>query len=54
MRNDYGMIFISHRATDKDVVDIFFEFLIAVGIPRNSVFCSSLPGNDVKEKLVMR
>lgn len=30
---------------------MFFEFLIAVGIPRDSVFCSSLPGNDVKEKI---
>lgn len=51
MSNDYIRIFISHRATDKDVVDMFFEFLIAVGIPRESIFYSSLPGNDVKEKI---
>ncbi len=51
MSNDNGKIFISHRALDKDVVDIFFEFLISVGIPRESIFCSSLPGNDVKEKI---
>lgn len=51
MENNYGKIFISHRALDKEVVDILFEFLIAVGIPRESIFCSSLPGNDVKEKI---
>lgn len=51
MENNYGKIFISHRALDKEVADILFEFLIAVGIPRESIFCSSLPGNDVKEKI---
>ena len=44
-------IFISHNTQDKAVTDIFVDFLIAVGIPRNEIFCSSLPGNNVKENI---
>ena len=44
-------IFISHRSTDKDVADMLVDFFSGTGIPRESVFCSSLPGNDVKEKI---
>ncbi len=42
-------VFISHRKLDEVVAEMLFDFLIAAGIPRDAVFCSSLPGNDVKE-----
>lgn len=45
------MIFISHRSTDKNIVDIFVDFLKIVGVPSDAIFCSSLPGNDVKSKI---
>ncbi|NMA17516.1 MAG: toll/interleukin-1 receptor domain-containing protein [Clostridiaceae bacterium] len=41
-------IFISHRNLDKTFVDALSVFLTTIGIPANSIFCSSLPGNDVK------
>ena len=44
-------IFISHRSTDKEIADMLVEFFAGTGIPKNLVFCSSLPGNDVKEKV---
>lgn len=44
-------IFISHRTTDKAIADTIFDFLVATGIPREKIFCSSLPGNDVKQKI---
>ena len=42
-------IFISHRSNDREIADMMFEFFIKTGIPREAIFCSSLPGNDVKE-----
>lgn len=45
------VIFISHRSIDKDIADMVFDFLIGTGIPREKVFCSSLPGNDINEKI---
>lgn len=44
-------VFISHRSTDKAIADVLFDFLVATGIPREKIFCSSLPGNDVKQKI---
>ena len=44
-------IFISHRSTDKDIADMLVDFFSGTGIPRESVFCSSLPGNDISEKI---
>ena len=44
-------IFISHRSTDKKVADILESFLTNCGISYNNIFCSSLPGNDVEEKI---
>ena len=49
--DDHHVIFISHRSTDKEVAEMLVDFLIYTGIPRDCVFCSSLPGNDVKEKI---
>lgn len=42
------IIFISHRTEDAGVADLLRDYLIATGIPNEYVFCSSLPGNDVK------
>lgn len=44
-------IFISHRSADKDVADMVMTFLVQTGIPREYIFCSSLPGNDINEKI---
>ena len=45
------VVFISHRSIDKDIADMVFNFLIGTDIPRENVFCSSLPGNDINEKI---
>ena len=44
-------IFISHRSTDKAIADMLVDFFCGTGIPRDAVFCSSLPGNDIEEKI---
>ena len=44
-------IFISHRSTDAPVADMIKDFLVNTGIPNEKIFCSSLPGNDVGEKI---
>lgn len=44
-------IFISHRSADKKVADILESFLTNCGISYSNIFCSSLPGNDVEEKI---
>lgn len=44
-------IFISHRSSDCAVADALFDFFVATGIPRDKIFCSSLPGNDVHMKI---
>ena len=44
-------VFISHRSIDKEVADMLLDFLVGVGIPGNFIFCSSLPGNDIREKI---
>ena len=41
-------IFISHRSTDAEVADLLRDYLVSTGIPNEYIFCSSLPGNDVK------
>ena len=46
-----NIIFISHRSTDKDIADMLVDFFAGTGIPRESVFCSSLPGNDINERI---
>lgn len=42
------VIFISHRTVDGPVADMLRDFLVGAGIPNEYIFCSSLPGNDVK------
>jgi hypothetical protein len=46
-----SLVFISHRSTEKEIADIILDFLVGTGIPRDQIFCSSLPGNDVGEKI---
>lgn len=45
------VVFISHRSTDKEVADMIVDFFSATGISRDKIFCSSLPGNDINEKI---
>lgn len=45
------MIFISHRSIDKEVAYMIADFFSATGISRDKIFCSSLPGNDINEKI---
>lgn len=45
------IIFISHRSTDEAVAEMLLDFFSGTGIPRETVFCSSLPGNDINEKI---
>lgn len=49
--NITNTVFISHRSTDKAIADMLLDFLVGTGVPRDVVFCSSLPGNDIKEKI---
>lgn len=44
-------VFISHRTTDVAFADMIKDFLVNTGIPNDKIFCSSLPGNDVAEKI---
>ena len=41
-------IFISHRTADEKIARILARFLVDCGAPRDSIFVSSLPGNDVE------
>ncbi len=49
--NGKPVIFISHRGLDKEVADMLVDFLCGTGIPKEYVFCSSLPGNDVDSNI---
>ena len=51
MTSDRNQIFISHRSVDAPIADMIKDFLVNTGIPNDKVFCSSLPGNDVNEKI---
>lgn len=44
-------VFVSHRSSDKAIADMLVDFFAGTGIPKDSIFCSSLPGNDVNEKI---
>lgn len=44
-------IFISHRSTDEKVAEMLRVFLVCVGVPNELIFCSSLPGNDIQQKI---
>lgn len=50
-KQNHDKVFISHRSIDKNIADIFADFLKAIGIPSNKIFCSTLPGNDVRSKI---
>lgn len=49
--SDRDTIFISHRTVDAPVADMIKDFLVNCGTPNDKIFCSSLPGNDVIEKI---
>ena len=46
-----NQIFISHRTVDAGIADMIKDFLVSTGVPNEKIFCSSLPGNDVNEKI---
>lgn len=50
-KNMTPTIFISHRSTDKVIADMLLDFFSSTEIPKGTVFCSSLPGNDINEKI---
>lgn len=45
------IIFISHRTQDATVAEMLRDYLVATGISNEFIFCSSLPGNDVKSAI---
>ena len=45
------VIFISHRSIDADVADMLKDYLVETGISNEYIFCSSLPGNDVRQQI---
>lgn len=46
-----NIIFISHRSSDEAITEMLIDFFVRTSIPREVIFCSSLPGNDVNEKI---
>lgn len=44
-------IFISHSSQDKRFVDKLIDYLTLLGCSDHLFFCSSLPGNDVRQKI---
>ena len=44
-------IFISHQTNDKTVANMLVDFLVNVGVDNDVIFCSSIPGYDVREKI---
>lgn len=46
-----NIVFISHRSSDKDIADMLVDFFTGTGISKEVVFCSSLPGNDINERI---
>lgn len=44
-------IFISHRTSNAEVADMLIDFLVGTGVSIEDVFCSSIKGNDVREKI---
>jgi len=44
-------LFISHRSIDKGIANLLAEFFSILGLPKEAIFCSSLPGNDVLRQI---
>ncbi len=44
-------IFISHQSSEGEVAEMVRDFLVSTGIPNDQVFCTSVAGNDVKERI---
>lgn len=45
------VIFVSHRSEDAEVAEMLLDYFVSMGIPKSYIFCSSLPGNDVKQAI---
>lgn len=44
-------IFISHSTVDKEIVDAVIDFMLRCGIPSKKIFCSSVSGNGVEQRI---
>ena len=44
-------VFISHSSKDAPVAIMLKAYLIGCGIENKNIFCSSIPGNDVEQKI---
>lgn len=42
-------VFISHSGEDKKIVEKFVDLLNRIGLDRNTLFCSSVPGFNIKQ-----
>ena len=42
------IVFFSHCSEDAEIADMLLNYFFSTGIPNDYIFCSSLPGNDVK------
>lgn len=42
------ILFISHSSKDKPIVDEFVHFMVSVGLPEESIRCSSTPGTQIR------
>lgn len=41
-------IFISHSTQNREITDMLINYFYRIGVPKDSIFCSSYAGNDVK------
>lgn len=48
-KNKEKKIFISHSSEDKEIVEIFVDLLVHIGLNRDRLFCSSVPGFNIKQ-----
>lgn len=46
-----NIVFISHCGKDATVAEMIKDYLVRTGIPDDQIFCSSVPGNDVREQI---
>lgn len=42
-------VFISHSGEDKEIVEKFVDLLNHIGLDRKTLFCSSIPGFNIKQ-----
>lgn len=48
-KNKEKKIFISHSSEDKEIVQMFVDLLVHIGLNRDRLFCSSIPGFNIRQ-----